>query len=188
MSPAVRRYLLLEQGIGAAVFNFLLNAAIAWAMFRSVEVVPLWGQQSIMGDTIGTCFLLPLLTSLIATRLVRGHVRMGKVAALGWTRASHPVLGWLPQSTARRGVVLGLACIALLAPLAFLGLRLFGVASLPFWRFIAFKGAFAGVAAALVTPLVALWVIAEVPVPGEEATAAPARRVEQSSHAPSGPM
>src|SRR5205823_4376911 len=106
MPPAVRRYLLLEQGVGAAVFNFVLNAAIAWAMFRSVDVVPLWGQQSIMGDTIGTCFLLPLLTCLIVTRLVRGHMRAGKVASLGWTRASHPVLGWLPRTTPRRGVAL----------------------------------------------------------------------------------
>ena len=186
MSPAVRRYLLVEQGVGAAVFNFVLNAAIAWAMFRSVAVVPLWGQQSIMGDTIGTCFLLPLITCLIATRLARGHVRAGKVAPLGWTRGSHPVLGWLPQSTARRGVALGLACIVLLAPLAFIALGLLGVTSLPFWRFVAFKGAFAALAAALVTPLVALWAIAEAPVPGELAT--PARRAEQSSHAPSGPM
>ena len=185
MPPAVRRYLLIEQGVGAAVFNFVLNAAIAWGMFRSAAVVPLWGQQSIMGDTIGTCFLLPLLTSLIATRLVRGHVRAGKVAPLGWTRTSHPVLGWLPRGTARRGAALGLVCIAVLAPLAFVVLRLLGVGSLPFWHFVAFKGGFAAVAAALVTPLVALWAIAEAPAPREPAT--PARRAGQSSHAPSGP-
>ena len=185
MPPAVRRYLLLEQGVGAAVFNFVLNAAIAWAMFRSVDVVPLWGQQSIMGDTIGTCFLLPLLTCLIVTRLVRGHIRAGKVASLGWTRASHPVLGWLPRTTARRGVALGVACIALLAPLAFVALGLLGVAGMPFWRFVLFKAAFAALAAALVTPLVALWAIAEAPVPRESAT--PARSAARSSHAPSGP-
>ena len=185
MPRAVRHYLLVEQGVGAAVFNFVLNAAIAGAMFRSVDVVPLWGQQSIMGDTIGTCFLLPFLTCLIATRLARGHVRAGKVAPLGWTRASHPLLGWLPQSTARRGVALGLACIALLAPLAFIALRVLDVAGLSFWRFVVFKGGFAAVAAALVTPLVALWAIAEAPTPGELAT--PARRAAQSTHAPSGP-
>jgi len=167
MSPAVRRYLLLEQGVGAAVFNFVLNAAIAWAMFRSVAVVPLWGQQSIMGDTIGTCFLLPVITCFIATRLVRGQVRAGKVAALGWTRASHPVLGWLPQTTGRRGVALGLVSSALLAPLALAALVLLGVAAMPFWHFVVFKAAFAAFAAALVTPLVALWAIAEAPADAE---------------------
>ena len=167
MPSAARRYLLLEQGVGAAVFNFVLNAAIAWAMFRSVAVVPLWGQQSIMGDTIGTCFLLPVITCFIATRLVRGQVRAGKVAALGWTRASHPVLGWLPQTTGRRGVALGLVSIALLAPLALAALVLLGVAAMPFWHFVVFKAAFAAFAAALVTPLVALWAIAEAPADAE---------------------
>jgi len=71
VSPAQRRYLLLEQGVGAAGFNFLLNAAIAWLMFRGADVVPLWGQQSIAGDTIGTSIILPFLTCL-AGRGARG--------------------------------------------------------------------------------------------------------------------
>src|ERR687888_395312 len=108
MSAAHRRYLLLEQGVGAAAFNFVLNAVIAWLMFRGEEEVPLWGQQSIAGDTIGTSLLLPLLTCLIVTRIARGHMRAGRVAPLGWTRASHPALGWLPRGTLARGLVLGL--------------------------------------------------------------------------------
>ena len=67
MSPGHLRFLLLEQGIGSAVVNFLLNGAIAWLVFRGVAQVPLWGQQSIAGDTIGTCFFLPFLTTLIVT-------------------------------------------------------------------------------------------------------------------------
>jgi len=170
MSPAHGRFLLLEQGVGAAIFNFALNAGIAWLLFRHLDTVPIRGQQSIAGDTIATSLILPFLTCLIVTRLVRGHMRAGKVASLGWTRASHPVLGWLPRTTARRGVALGVACIALLAPLAFVALGLLGVAGLPFWRFVLFKAAFAALAAALVTPLVALWAIAEAPVPRESAT------------------
>ena len=76
MSPAQRRYLVVEQGVGAAVFNFVLNAVIAWLMFRRQDVVPLWGQQSIAGDTIGTSLLLPLITCLVVTRLARGHVSL----------------------------------------------------------------------------------------------------------------
>jgi len=76
------------------------------------------------------------------------------------------VLGWLPRTTGRRGVVLGLVSIALLAPLALFALVLLGVAAMPFWRFVIFKAAFAAIAAALVTPLVALWAIAEAPASG----------------------
>src|SRR5204863_424500 len=105
VSRAHRRYVFLEQGVGAAGFNFLLNASIAWLIFRGAEMVPLWGQQSIAGDTIGTSIILPFLTCLIATRLVRGHVRSGKVAPLGWSRDTQPWLGWLPRGTLARGLV-----------------------------------------------------------------------------------
>src|SRR5262249_39811567 len=95
MSPAQRRYLLLEQGVGAGVVNFAINAAIAWVAFRGMTTVPLWGQQSIAGDTIGTTFLLPFITTLIASRLVRGHVRSGRIAGLAWD--SSPLGRWMPR-------------------------------------------------------------------------------------------
>ena len=37
MSPRHRRYLLLDQGIGAGILNLLLNAGIAWLLFRGME-------------------------------------------------------------------------------------------------------------------------------------------------------
>ena len=98
MSPAHRRYLLVEQGIGAAVFNFALNAGIAWLLFRSQDVVPLWGDRSIAGDTIATSMILPFLTTLIVTPTARRQLRAGRFASLGWTRETHPTLGWLPQT------------------------------------------------------------------------------------------
>jgi hypothetical protein len=67
--------LLIDHCLGAGIFNFLLNAAIAWVLFRQMETVPLWGQQSIVGDTIGTAFMLPLLTTLIASADRARHVR-----------------------------------------------------------------------------------------------------------------
>ena len=82
------------------MFNFLLNGAIAWLLFRSLERVPLWGQQSIAGDTIGTCFFLPFFTALIVTPLVRRRVRAGSVAPLGVDARDHPPLGWLPAGPA----------------------------------------------------------------------------------------
>ena len=173
MSPAQRRYLLLEQGVGAAGFNFLLNAAIAWLMFRGADVVPLWGQQSIAGDTIGTSIILPFLTCLIATRLVRGHVRSGKVAPLGWSRDTQPWLGWLPHGTLARGLALGAAGPVVFAPPAVLALVALDVPHLGLGPFVVFKASFAAAEALVVTPLVALWAIVEGPAtPGAAVRAA----------------
>jgi hypothetical protein len=160
MSSSQRGYL-REQGVGSGIFNFVLNGLIAWLMFRGQATVPLFGQQSIAGDTIGTCFFLPLLTCLIATRIVRGHVRAGKVAALGWSRASQPILRWLPAGTFVRGLVLAAACIAVFATLTIALLAALGVAEMSLWHFLAFKASFAALLAAIVTPVIALWAFAE---------------------------
>jgi len=149
--------------VGAAVFNFLLNAAIAWAMFRGAEQVPLWGQQSIAADTIGTSFILPFLTCLIVTRITWGRVRAGHLAPLPWTRASHPALGWLPERTTWRALALGTAGLLALAPPTVAAFHALDVPHLSVGDFVVFKAGFAAVEAAIVTPLVALWALAGVP-------------------------
>jgi hypothetical protein len=159
MSPQQRRYLLLEQGIGAGIFNFVLNAAIAWAIFRQMETVPLWGQQSIAGDTIGTAFMLPLLTTLIGSRVVRGHVRKGRVAALAWPEASFGRR--LPRWLSARGALLGAACILIAGIPATRSLEAAGIGEMSLGGFIVFKAAFAAVLAVLVTPLIARAALAD---------------------------
>jgi hypothetical protein len=171
MSPTHRRYLLLEQGVGAAAFNFVVNAAIAWLMFRAADEVPLWGRQSIAGDTIGTSLILPLITCLVVTPMARRHVRAGRVAPLGWTRESHTALAWLPRGTFRRALVLSLVCMVALSPMTLLIITRLHVASLSVSRFVLFKASFATLEALFVTPLVAVWAIAETPeVPGAPAS------------------
>jgi hypothetical protein len=163
VSPAQRRYLLIEQGVGVAVFNFGLNAAIAWLLFRGAQVVPLWGQQSIAGDTIATSIILPFLTCLIATRIVSGHVRAGKVAPLAWSRDSRPWLGWLPDGTFARALALGAAGLILFAPPTIVLLSALGVTDFGLGHFVIFKASFAAAEALVVTPIVALWAIAARP-------------------------
>lgn len=160
MSPAQRRFLVLEQGIGSAVFNFGLNAVIAWLMFRGHDTVPLWGQQSVVGDTIGTSLVLPFLTCLIVTPLILGNVRRGKVEALAWTRTSHPVLGWLPAGTLRRALALALVGAVVFAPITVFLLDRLVEADFTLGRFVVFKASFAAVEALVVTPIVALWALA----------------------------
>jgi len=132
-------------------------------MFRAADEVPLWGQQSIAADTIGTSLILPLLTCLIVTPVARRHVRAGKVAPLGWTRQSHAALAWLPRGTFARALVLGIVCMVALSPLTLLVISRLHVASMSVSRFVLFKAGFAALEALFVTPLVAIWAIAEVP-------------------------
>jgi len=173
---AHRRYLLIEQGIGSAIFNLLLNGAIAWFMTRSLERVPLWGTDlSIAGDTIGTTFMLPFFTCLIVTRLARGQVVRGRLPPVAWRRDSHAALGRLPARTLPRALVLGLATLVAVAPVAVWALTVFEVNDLGVWRFVAFKALFAAVLAAIVTPIVALGALGDtVPEsPGVEGSKLP---------------
>jgi Mg/Co/Ni transporter MgtE len=157
LEAAHRRYLLVEQGIGAAIFNLLLNAGIAWLMVRSLEKVPTWGSDmSIVGDTIGTAFLLPFFTCLIVTRLARGQVRSGRLPPLPWHRTSHAALRRLPARTLPRAALLGLVCVIAFAPVVVWALAALEVNELGVWRFVAFKALFAAALAAVVSPVIAL--------------------------------
>jgi len=161
MSSAHARYLFVEQLVGSAVVNFVLNALIAWGMFGRLSVVPLWGQQSIAGDLFGTAFLLPFLTCLIVTPVARRQVAQRGFGGLGWSRASHPWLRALPARTVWRGVVLGGACVVSVAPFLLGTLDVVGIQSMSVRAFVLFKALMAAVLAAVVTPLIALWAIAE---------------------------
>lgn len=159
MSPEHRRYLLIEQGLGAGLVNLGINAAIAWLLFRGAATVPLWGEQSIGGDTIGTTFFLPLITTLIASRIVRSQARAGRVPWLAWDAGSP----WrrLPKPLWLRGVVLGLACVTMVGLPASWLLGASGVAEMTFGGFVAFKAIFAALLGVAVTPLIARAALAD---------------------------
>ena len=157
MSSAHKRFLLLEEGVGSVVVNLVLNGLIAALMFRGTAAVPLWGQQSIAGDTIGTTFLLPLITCLIVTPLARRQVRAGRVPPV----AGAPLaLRWMPERAFTRGATLGLITAVAIAPPTIAALAALGVTQQSFWGFVAFKAVFAAALGAVVTPLIALWAIA----------------------------
>lgn len=160
MSPAHKRFLLLEEGVGSIVANVIINGAIAFLLFRGASSVPLWGQQSIAGDTIATAFFLPLFTTLIVTPLARKALGAGQFAALEWARDVPSALRWLPAGTLARGIAISLLCLVIVAPLSVGALTALGVTEQTFWGFMAFKVTFAAALGVAVTPLIALMAIA----------------------------
>ena len=155
-------FLLGEQGLGAAVINVGINAGIAWLAFRKLAEVPLWGAQSIVLDTIATCFMLPFMTCVISTPVIRWQVSTLKLPHLSWRRLEHRTLGRLPPGTFRRAVVLGLFGLAIAVP-TIAGLALAGVGPLSFQQFVVFKALYAAVLASLFSPVIALCVLGDIP-------------------------
>jgi hypothetical protein len=170
LSGEHRRYIFWQAIFGAAIVNLVLNAGIAWLSVQGEDSVPRWAvpildRPSTITDTVGTFFILPLLTTLIFTTLARRDIRHGKVESLGWTRASHPFLSRLPVPTLRRGLMLGAITTALLAPPAVLAIVAIGVGDLSVGEFVTYKAVFGIVLGLVVTPIVALWALAEAPAP-----------------------
>lgn len=168
MSPALRHYLLTEHVIGSAIVNFLLNALIAWLSFRHVEAVPLWGTQSIGGDLVGTTIVLPLLTCLIVTRIVRWHLRAGKIDQAELSRDWPGFLRALPDSILARGLVLAALTTMIAVPLILATLYAGNIESLELRSFVLFKATYAAVLAMMVQPLVALRAMMDGAIPARQ--------------------
>lgn len=163
LSREHRRFLIVDQGVGATVVNFLLNGAIAWSLFRSAVRVPLWGESSIAGDTIVTAFLLPLLTCLIVTRIVHRQLAGGHVLPLAEAPRSGALQRLASLSTLRRGLILGLAGVVVAALPTVLWFASAGPPELARDSFLWFKASFAAVLAAGVTPLIAWLALMSAP-------------------------
>jgi hypothetical protein len=161
LSVAQRGYLLVGQVAVPALINLVLNGAIGFALFRGLDDVPLLGSESIVGDTLATCFFLPAITCLIVTPIVRGHVRKG---------AAEPLIGALPgwlalfqRALVPRALLLGVAVVVLGGSLALALFIVLGVESLAFVPFLVFKAVFAGLLGGIVTPFIALLALADRP-------------------------
>jgi hypothetical protein len=161
LSPPQRSFFMQEQIIGPAVINFVLNGLIAWLVFRTRALVPLWGDTSIAADVTSTLFILPLVTCLITTPLVHRAVAKGKVAPVSWALRDHPVLRRLPSGLFARAALLGLVTAVVLAPVVLGLLIATNVEALPVVTFAFTKGVFCAAVAVVVTPLAALYALAQ---------------------------
>lgn len=158
LSERHRRFLAIEQGAIPMLFNLVLNGAIAWALFRSLDAVPLWGESSVGVDLLATAFLLPFLTCLIVSSLVVRQVRTGGVPPL--PPGPIPFSRWSERGTAARGLLLGAIGVLFgAAPLVW-ALDLGQAQPFPMPAFVLFKALWAAMLALLVTPVVGWWALA----------------------------
>lgn len=160
LTPKQRTFLTREQTIGPALFNLALNAGLAWLVFRKHAPVPLWGDPSIGGDLLATLFLLPFFTCLAVTPIVRRATAAGKMEPLAVAPSEHRLLRLMPRNSWARAALAGLTCLVVLGPPSVLVLAALGIESMSLAAAIPFKGVFAALLAALVTPPLSLYALA----------------------------
>jgi hypothetical protein len=159
-----RRWLLVNALVVTAAINVVLNWAISAGAVRNIDTVPMWGaplvETSTLWTVIGTLFLLPLFTCVLATTSVRRDMRRGSLAPLELD-SNHRWLSELPFGRWRRGAEIGGLAVVILAPPALLALAIAGFPDLDSGRYVAYQVVFAVALGMLVTPPIALAAMAD---------------------------
>ena len=163
-SEEVRRWVVGNTLVGAGVVNLLLGALVAWLTAR--RHVPTWPRDahspSIFTDTIGTLFVLPLLTCVIVTAGVRYAQRRQLFPAIvdggpiGRLHARMPATPW------RRGLIAGTLSTLALGPPAVVLLALlhpsFGTGT-----FVLYHAVLSAALGMAITPALALLALLDAP-------------------------
>jgi len=161
-----RRWIVVNALIATALINVVLNVGIDLLSVAGKGPIPLWEPPLVRPSTawtlIGTLFLLPFFTCLLATTAVRSEVRDGKLESVKAVR-EHGRLASLPASRRGRGVAFGLAALATLGPPLLLAMTLLDFPDLSHSNYIAYQVVFAVALGAVVTPLIAVRAMADEP-------------------------
>ncbi|HWC33458.1 MAG TPA: hypothetical protein VG650_01405 [Mycobacteriales bacterium] len=163
---AHRRWILINSVLITAFANIAINVVAALIGARGHHVV-WWSSNpfktSLLYNTLGTLFLLPLLTTLAVTRAVRREVADGVLESIGTPFASR-LWTWVCVPTpGRRGLRFAVATFAALAPFDVLAVVLFGRSGVDPFHFVAIQVLYAVLLGAVLTPLIALAAMSDQP-------------------------
>ena len=159
----VHNQLLSGQAFGGFFLNFVLNGFMAWVTFPPVAALPLFARGNcVAGDTVGTGFFLPLTTCLILTPIVRRMLRKDAVPALDRAELHRFIRFW-PRNLVARGVLVGLISAFTFAPWTLFFISNMGVTAMTRNEDILYKAIYTAILGAIVTPLLGLRALADVP-------------------------
>jgi len=160
LPAANRRWIVVNALLVTAIVNLVVNGGVAWLSIRGQDEVPLWArpfsETSTLGDTLGTLFVLPLITTLLCTTAVWHARRQAELSLLPRVPPYERWLERMPSSRLVRGLSFGALAFAFYAPAVALALVVIDPGPLSQAQFVAFKTAFAVALGAIVTPQIAL--------------------------------
>ena len=156
-----RAYLLRTQFVGPALINVVVCTSFAWFFYGDYSFIPFWHPQGIAVDALIALFLIPSLTCLIGTPLIKLVIVHGTLSPLTWRRADHRWLGRLPESLPRRSLAFGLLGVIIGGPILLGAMAATGYPGLWLSYFLVFKGAYSALVAMIVAPIVAVCALAD---------------------------
>jgi hypothetical protein len=156
---AHRRWILINAVLITAVLNAAINTGIAFAQAHGDHVLA-WSvnplKTTLLGNTAGTLFMLPLITTLLVSIGIREEQRKGSLALIIWPFTRGP-LSWIGVSGAlRRGWRLGVLTLLALVPLDVLLVALLGRDGTTPGHFVLVQVIFCVILGMFLTPLIAL--------------------------------
>lgn len=149
------RYIIVTQSLVPMLLNIGCNALVSWALWRNHSQLTLWGEGSFVGgfafDLLLTAFLITFITSFFVTSATRKKIERGELPLI--PREQTRERGFERYPTVIRGVWIGMLAVLFgaLPLIAFIHLEL--VTPTTVNSFVFLKAIWAGVVAAVVSPI-----------------------------------
>lgn len=142
---------LSKETKNSGIINVVLNSGIAWLLFKSSEIVPMWGDHGFAFDLVVTAFLLLFITSLILIPVNRKKVSRGDLSSFEWDDSLwlHRFLIRFPRSVSVCALIFGLIGLFIYAPVSLLLLVFTNTTEFSAINFAIFKGLWAGLLAVI---------------------------------------
>ena len=141
MTPAQRRYVMVETSISVAI-NAVISIGFVWLAFGGSSSVAV---RALILDSVPQSFMITLMSVLVPGMLTARRLKSGRIAAIPSSSAPWP-LGLRALFAAIIAVVLGVA-------VHLVGLTLWSPAAVSFSAVLAIKVSYGATLAAIVTPL-----------------------------------
>ncbi|MFD2179329.1 hypothetical protein [Veronia pacifica] len=149
------RLFTVEQGLFPVLGNAFGNGIGAWVAFGAIGIVPMWGWVSMAGDIALTSFLLPFLTTLITSAIIKKQVSSGSVPRVPTNYLKH--VEWLWCSPFLIGFFLGGLSFTVTGLPLILILTALQVDQMTVVSFSIFKAVWTGFLAMVYSPFIATW-------------------------------
>ena len=176
---ALKRFVIAET-IGAAIVNALAAMFAAWLEHRHAGPMPVYGSNGLLTDVTITTFLTGFLITVILTPITRYRVRSGRAPRLN--RHELPA-AWrlLPRRTFLAGLLLGIACAAVVLGIARTAMLLVQAREFSPLAVIVIKAALGGLLGLVFAPVIVLRALSESPAPARAELLALEARPENSA-------